>query len=215
MEETILISADVREKLEAADWEKIALRLTAHALSKLRRLSWHSGDWQRLPGGAMAEDFAYEAISLAFSGDREWDTLKCPDLLAWLLGVVDSLVNHLVQSKEHRMSQPIPQTEEGQDVEELLKRADPASEIAVHLVPVQVDHGTHLAEQQAAERLIDAVLEEISDDKELEAMLDSLMDGCEKAREIAARTGMPVERVYKLREKLNRAVRRVEERTGV
>lgn len=211
---TLLIRADVRMKLEEANWEEVALRLTDHALRKIRRLRWRTGSWQRIPGGAMAEDFANEAIALLLSGERDWDPSNCPDLLTWLRGVVDSLVSHLVESEEHHRSQQFPRSEGGQDLEELLRRADPAEATAVHLVPVQVDQETHLAERQVAEQLIGALFEEISGDKELEAMLDSLMDGCEKPRDIAVRTGMDVARVYKLREKLDRAIKRIEGRIG-
>lgn len=207
-----LIDPDVREKLERADWERITLTLVRYALFKVRRLKWHTGDRESLPEGKTAEDLACEAIEKVVSGDRRWDPTTCPDLLRYLKGVVDSLVSHLVVSEEHRRVRRMPQTDEGQEVEELLTMADPTAETAEHLVSVQVDLETRVVERLAAERFVDALFDQIAGDEELEAMVDILLRGIVKPKEIAAETGMNVERVYKLREKLDRAVQRVEKR---
>lgn len=115
-------------------------------------------------------------------------------------------------SEEHRRVRRMPQTDEGQEVEELLTLADPTAETAEHLVSVQVDPETRVVERLAAERFVDALFDQIAGDEELEAMVDILLRGIVKPKEIAAETGMNVERVYKLREKLDRAVQRVEKR---
>lgn len=204
-----MVDPDVCEKLERADWERITLDLVHYALFKVRRLKWRTGDRESLPEGKTAEDLAYEAIEKVLSGDRKWDPAACSDLLRYLKGVVDSLASHLVVSEEHRRVRRMPQTDEGQEVEELLRLSDPAADTAENLV----DPETQVVGRVAAEQFVDALFDEIAGDKELETMMDVLLRGIVKPKEIAAETGMNVERVYKLRERLDRAVQRVEKRT--
>lgn len=207
-----MVDPDVQERLAGADWDRISLRLVDYALFKVRRLKWRTGDRESLPEGKTAEDLACEAIEKVLSGDRRWDPDACPDLVEYLKGVVDSLVSHLVISEEHRRVRRMPQTEEGQEVEELLKLANPGAATAKHLVTAQIDPETQTIGKMEAERFVGEIFEEIAEDKELELVMDALLRGNVKAREIAAETGIDVGRVYKLREKLDRLVRRVEKR---
>lgn len=102
---------------------------------------------------------------------------------------------------------------EGPEVEELLKIADPAAETAEHLVRIKADPENQVLQSIALESFVDNLINEFGGDEELETMFDCLMNGLSKPREIAAETGMRVERVYKLREKLDRVVKRVELRS--
>lgn len=207
-----LVDRVVQEKLEEANWDEITLRLTAYALFKVRRLKWRTGDRESLPEGKTAEDLTYEAIEKVLSGERQWDPAACPDLLGYLRGVVDSLVSHLVISEEHRRVRRMPQTEEGQEVEELLTLAKPGAETAEHLVTIQIDPEAQTVGKMEAERFVGEIFEEIAGDKELEMVMDALLRGNVKPREIAVETGIDVERIYKLREKLDRSAKRIEGR---
>ena len=207
-----LVDTDVLERLEAANWEYIALALTDYALFKVRRLKWRTGDKESLPKGMTVGDLAYNAIKEVWSGDRRWNPTESPDLLAYLKSVVDSLVNHLVNSADHLQVRRMPETSDGAELEELLKVADPGSDTARDIVTVQHDPETLAISKMTAERLVGALFEEIAGDGELEGMVTALMGGAVKPKEIAKEMGIEVERAYKLREKLNRALMRVEKR---
>jgi hypothetical protein len=207
-----LVEPDVQDRMAGEDWERITLLLVDYALFKVRRLKWRTGDQESLPEGKTAEDLAYEAIEKVLSGARKWDPATCPELVGYLKGVVDSLVSHLVISEEHRRVRRMPQTEEGQEVEELLTLAKPGAETAEHLVTIQIDPEAQTAGKMEAERFVGEIFEGIAGDKELEMVMDALLRGNVKPREIAAETGIDVERIYKLREKLDRTVRHVERR---
>jgi hypothetical protein len=207
-----LVDPDVQERLAGADWDRITLLLVDYATSKVRRLKWRTGDRESLPEGKTPEDLAYEAIEKVLSGDRKWDPAGCPDFVEYLKGVVDSLVSHLVISEEHLRVRRMPQTEEGQEVEELLTLAKPGAETAEHLVTIQIDPEAQTVGKMEAERFVGEIFEEIAGDKELDVVMDALLRGNVKPREIAADTGIDIERIYKLREKLDRAVNRVEKR---
>lgn len=207
-----LVDADILERLEAANWEHMALALTDYALFKVRRLKWRTGDKESLPKGMTAEDLACEAIEKVWSGERQWNPTESPDLLAFLKSVVDSLVSHLVLSADHLYVQRMPETSDGREIEELLKVADPSSDTAQDIVTVQHDPECLVISRMTAERFVGALFEEIAGDGELEGMVTALMGGAVKPKEIAKEMGIEVERVYKLRERLDRAVMRVEKR---
>lgn len=91
---------DVLEKLRAADWERIFPALVAYAVTRSGRLFLVKGGG-RLPQGHEPEDVAREAVRLVFEGTRKWDPVKHLDLLAYLSGVVSSLVSNLITAADH------------------------------------------------------------------------------------------------------------------
>ena len=82
------IPSDVLEKLHSQDWEDILPRLIYHARREEQRRGWSSG---RFP----PEELANEAVERVFTGQRKWNPAKDPNLLAYLCGVIDSLIGHL------------------------------------------------------------------------------------------------------------------------
>jgi len=87
---------DVQRELADADWADIGIRLTAYASWKARTLRWRLGR-EPLPPGRTAEDVAADAIVKVLSGERAWEPQRGP-LLAYLRGVVDSLISHAVET---------------------------------------------------------------------------------------------------------------------
>jgi DNA-directed RNA polymerase specialized sigma24 family protein len=82
------------------NWQDVAIRLTGYALWKLRNLHWRGGPAASLLPAKAAEDFAGEAILRVIDGRRSWNPERGP-LLPYLRGVVDSLLSHMSQSREH------------------------------------------------------------------------------------------------------------------
>ncbi len=204
-------------RLSAVDWDQITLNLTDYALRKVRRLRWRTARADALPSGRTVEDLAHDAIAKVWSGERSWDPGTQPDLLHHLKGIVDSLVSHLVESPDHLLVRRFPETGEGTEVVDVFPVADPELGRTEHLAqqPARPDDALLQKEQREADdELFDALLQEIREDQELEAVIGAIMDGATKPADISAGTGIDVKRIYKLREKLDRAVNRAEKRLG-
>jgi DNA-directed RNA polymerase specialized sigma24 family protein len=97
----LAIDANIRRKLQRADWRAIGLRLTAHAAWRAANLHWRRGDPVLLAGGKTAEDIAMEVIEKVLAGERRWDPER-GELLPYMCGVADSLVSHLAESHDNR-----------------------------------------------------------------------------------------------------------------
>ena len=88
--------------------------LTLYSVWKAERLRWKTA--QGLPKGLLPEDLALGAIQKTLEGIlvaddgvtgpqkgiRRWNPIQDPSLLHFLKSVVDSDINNLVQSEEHR-----------------------------------------------------------------------------------------------------------------
>ena len=70
---------------------------------------------ESLPAGKTPEDLVQESVEKVLSGERRWNPRKQPDLLAHLKSVVDSVVNHLAECKEHALVKRFPVTPEAAD----------------------------------------------------------------------------------------------------
>jgi hypothetical protein len=98
--------------LNKADWKRLQLKLLEYACFKTGRLKWRTGR-DTLPKGLSPEDLVIGAIQKTYEGAmgresgpgiRRWNPETAPDLLDFLKSVVDSDVNHLVSSEEHRLT---------------------------------------------------------------------------------------------------------------
>lgn len=208
MDETIF------EHLQKADWDDIAVRLTDYAVKKARRYRWRTGT---AIGGESAEDLAFEAIKRVLDGDRKWDPQGKPDIFQYLTGVVDSLLSHLSKSPARILVQSFPESEDGEILEELLKKADPESDTAKHLARRDPTPEDLLLEKEQ-ERLEQAVYREIVQSFEgngdLETIFLCIMDGVCKSSDISKVTGMDIKDVYQLRRKLNRRIVQFSKKTN-
>ncbi len=77
---------------------QITTDLLRYAKSKIREGFWLSGRLD-LPDGNRVEDIVSESIEDVIVGTITWDRKK--DLLPFLMDVIDSKVNHLIQSPRH------------------------------------------------------------------------------------------------------------------
>lgn len=195
---------DVIKLLEETDWDSITLKLTKYAILKIERLSWRYG---KFPKGLTAEDMVQEAIASLFEGKRNWNHTRNPDLFEYLKSVIDSKVSHLYESKEYKLTQPFPTTEEGQDVEELLDKADPTSDHAIYLTPSSNNPEDALLEKEKIKRdeaAVNAFFEAIHGEKDIEKLASLIMDGYVKPSEIAKQMGVEVKEVYNLQKRFRR-----------
>ncbi len=96
-----VITPELRKNLSQQNWEDIILKLTSYANYIIKRLCWNSS-YGNLPRGLKADDIALEAIEKVWTGSRNWNPDKIPDLLLYLKGVVKSLLSNLVNSNDNR-----------------------------------------------------------------------------------------------------------------
>ena len=190
----------ILEELEQADWNRIYRELPKYTYLKVKRLSWRNQSYENLPQGKTPLDIVQEAIAKVFNGTRQWNPDEI-DLLNYLKTVVDSLVNHLVESKNHKILQRLPETENGVSLEEVLP-LDASSLSSRPKTPEEI-----LLEQEREEQVWSEIIDAADGDVELEILVDSIMEGNSKPAEMAEEKGIDVQRIYQLRRKLRRRMR--------
>ena len=187
---------------EQQDWPAIAKRLTVYASVKVRRLSWRTKSHENLPKGYTPSDIAQQAIADVLGGTRNWNPDKDPDLFKYLCGAVDSAVSNLVTSSDNRKLTNMPDSE--QDMAQMqvsgMNGTVPLSR------PPETPESIALA-QENEDQVLTQILELTSEDEELETLINALIEGYHKPRDIAAVTGMDITLVYQLQRKLKRRLR--------
>jgi hypothetical protein len=74
--------------LDEHDWTKTIFSLTAYVISLCRWKNIH------LPRGTEFDDIAMQSIEKVYTGERQWDPDKNPDLVNYLKSVCRSLVSN-------------------------------------------------------------------------------------------------------------------------
>lgn len=189
--------------LEKTDWKRIHLQLEEYALYKAKRLHWRSGIYRDLPQGKTPKDIAQEAIEKTLAEERNWDPEKQPDILAFLKSVVDSLINHLVQSQNHRKLQPLPENGDGNIREDIVQEWNPNPPLNPE------EELLNKEEEERADRIMSMMFDAVAGDADLEIILDARTEGCVKAEEIAETKNMDIKKVYNLIKKLKRKSRKL------
>lgn len=204
---------DPIERLREANWEGIQLELLKYALYRVNRLRWKT-QGAYLPKGISAEDLVVQAIQKTFegahraskgesesaTGARFWDPGKNPDLVHFLKGVIDSDVNHLVNSEEHRKTE---------------YKEDP---VGVESIP---DHQANPEElfikksegegEDGFDAFFERMLEDFKDDREVQLVLRSYREqaegeGAVKPATVAKETGLGIEAIRNAIKRLKRRV---------
>lgn len=114
----------VLEILYAQDWDDIIPKLAEYTIMKVKNLSWYTGH-KDLPGGLTIEDVVFKAIGSLFNGTRKWEPAEKPDILIHLKSIIKSMINHLVESSDHKktaFSNPVDESK--QSIVELLVSKD-------------------------------------------------------------------------------------------
>lgn len=173
--------------------------LTAHALHKMRRLTWRGAyvrDGGSVPKGKEPADFALEAIKKALSGERGWNRVAYPTLKAFLRSVVDSEISHLVESTDNRYGRRTSnQGPESFSVP--LDHADPRT--------VVIDRDWKESFQKFA-------LEELEGDEFLQDLFKCLEADITQPAEIAVMLDTTVDRVNNEKKRLNRKLAKLNPR---
>lgn len=191
-------------EIKESEWDKLILNLTRYTFYEMERKYWK---YERVPKGLTPEDIALESISALFKGTRKWDYAKQPDLLIFLKSVADSKISHLFEMEDYNLIERIPTTEDGQEVEELLKKADPVPEHACYWPTDPQNPEETLIQKQVSEgdkATVSAFFEVVKGDDQLENLFMLIMDGYMKPSEIAEEMKIDVKEVNNLQKRLRR-----------
>jgi DNA-directed RNA polymerase specialized sigma24 family protein len=176
-------------RLHQVDWNTIGIQLAGYARWKARRLRWRSGRAEDLAKGKTPEDVAAEAIEKALNGTRALNLETNEDLLNCLKSIVDSDINHLVQSADNLRQRPVSENQDGEELRDKMEFAaahDNYNELISQQPSSPEDHLVHIDEQEA-ERRIDSLLKSLAGEKDLMEVLEAMLEGEAKPKDIADR----------------------------
>ncbi len=201
-------------RISESEWCNIAVELERYALSVSRNLRWRTRNPIELPGGETVTSIVSKAIEKLFSGEREWDPQREPDIRKYLRGVIDSLLNHLAESQDNTLltAPPEPGSTNFPAWETGSRKRDPSVDWAVP--PNRSPEAAALRQEQEAleDRALELLVEECSADALLMSVLEAMMDGYDKPAEIAEHKGIPVKDVYNAAKRMDRKLETVRKR---
>jgi RNA polymerase sigma factor (sigma-70 family) len=189
--------------LHEQNWGEIGEKLVAYAEWKALEKYWRRGAEGHLALGISAEDIVQEAIRRAFEDIRKWNPQE-HELLPWLKRVVDSLMYHLCVSNGHQREIFIPQTDEGEELTEVVVQTASLDQVT----PIQTpDPEDSLLTKEKIDYNVGILLDAIAGDPELEKMYETAVDiGEFNQQSVAEELGVSIEQVYSWTRKLRRRV---------
>src|SRR5262249_45983653 len=155
---------------------------------------------EQLAQGETAEDLVSQAVAKVFSGERKWDWGRHPNLEEFLKGVIDSLMNSLVNAIDNRVVKKLPA--EPEKLEALLDKMSLSSANQHRMAPEAA-----LLQAEREGEILKSISELIGDDPDLVKLWNCIRQGISKPKQIAEATGLPIEDVYNLGEKLRRRLK--------
>lgn len=198
-------------QISTEEWKDIALELGRYALSVSRKLRWRTQNPIELPGGETIDSIVSKSLEKLFSGDRDWDPDKEPDVKRYLMGVIDSLLNHLAESNENTLFTVVPKpgsTDAAAWERGSLKR-DPAADWLLPARPSAEALAIKQERQDCEDRALGLLIDECSDDEVLIKVLEAKTDGCGTPAKIAEAKGISIQEVYNATKRLDRKLEKV------
>jgi hypothetical protein len=197
--------------------EFLILRLGRYANRESKRLDWRTGNSNELPDGETDDSIVSKAFERVLSGKRKWNPENDPDFAKYMMDVIDSLLSHLVNSKDNTMFGPPP--EEGSADEAAWHGASPrhgrkyerSAEWMTQTAASPEEELLQKKERAANKRAMELLQESIKNDAELVKIVEAIKEGCDKNGEIAKQTGIDIRDVEKAKKRLNRKIAGVNE----
>ena len=199
---------DARQALAAmseADLGTMIKELGRYALSVSRsKPRWRTNDPENLPRGESVESIVSLAFEKVLTGERVWNPEKEPDLKAYLMGVIDSLLSHLSRHKDNTAVTAMPETADYGDRSSAgqWQAQPPANPEAALLAQEQNDYET---------QVVQVLLDTSQDDPVVTQIIHAMQEGHAKAGEIADVLGIAVTEVYNAMKRLDRKIVRTRE----
>ena len=194
-------------QLQEADWGAIGKELLAFAVWWAERYPWRSGTTQILPRGNTLEDIVQQVILKTIEGRRKWDPAKGP-LVPWLKDQIKSEIDALAKSAPHNREIPFPEGEEGeerQDLQDKVEQRAVESGVLGRTRPQSPE--SIVLEREEAERTaekVNAIFQAVEGEPELEEVLDAILAGCVRPRDLAEELDVPIREIYNRLRRLRR-----------
>ena len=169
------------ENLGEDNWKLITKKLVAYTRWKVLG--------RYLPQGKTPEDIAQEAVIKVWEGKRRWDPQKYPDIYEFLKTVVNSEISHLFESKNPKYLEDI---RENGEIRDLMPNPEEA-----FLLQEEYEKAIVFKEE------LEKSLEKDKDEQAL-LVLICLEDEITKPQEIAQKTGLSINEVYKAKKRIRR-----------
>lgn len=204
-------------RMSDGEIEFLILRLGRYADRESKRLDWRTGNSNELPGGETDDSIVSKAFERVLSGKRKWNPENDPDFAKYMMDVIDSLLSHLVNSKDNTMFGPPP--EEGSADESAWHGASPkhdrkyerSADWMTQTAASPEEELLQNEEKAANKRAMELLQESINNDAELVKIVEAIKEGCDKNGEIAKQTGIDIRDVEKAKKRLNRKIAGVNE----
>ena len=182
--------------LDSQNWESVLADLLAFTFSALRNRIW-LGVWGgHVPGACEAHDIVMESVADIIDGIRSAD--DGVPLVAVLKVVIRSKISGLATSLENRRTSRFDPCPDEGEVDQ---------QIAPHR---PLEHGREQDDVVSKEteeinsHLMDLLIDELSDEPDLQKIIECNIDGVFKREEIATRLGKTVSEVTNMRKRLKR-----------
>jgi len=179
---------EVREELDnQADWPEILPRLLKYAAAKTMNF--------RLLGIVDLDpmDLVSEAITLAYSGNRNWNKEVYPDPIDFLISVIGSIVNHKIKHYYKFKKGALLLDDTSDKTPELVSLSSQNPEAIV-------------TEKDNLLNLQKAIYEAVAGDEEAGMVLLCIESEKTRPREIAEETGYEVKQVNNILKRLRRKI---------
>lgn len=165
---------------------------SAFAFSLIASRTWRGSDEGVLPNGATVEDIVYEAFENVVDGSK-WDE----DKPFWLIlkGLVRGKIGNLVRSWENRKFS---------NADQIDTRKEQNVSFFDELSPHDPSPAKLLEQREEDENFMLELSEAMADRKEEQLIVDAIIDGTTKRREIAETTGISLKEFDQARKRLKR-----------
>jgi DNA-directed RNA polymerase specialized sigma24 family protein len=185
---TLSASNEMLALLGSQDWEPMLKELLCYAMTRIKDREWLSVWGGQPPGAKEAHDVVMDSVIDVIDGIR-----RMPEgvpIIAFLKFVVRSKISHLVECLENKRTTRIPA--DGDELDFQWDGAAPDSETV-----------SDETEKQNS-RLLDLLIEDLSDDPDLQKVIECNLDGIFKREEVASRLGRSVAEVTNMKKRLDR-----------
>lgn len=201
------MTEEVKRRLEQANWKDISAKLLYYVRGKLSKFRLMPAKGY-ISGGVSAEDIVQDAITKTWTEERVWDPGKVPDLLYFLRRVSDSLLDNHLGLRSHEM-EVSEQASDPTDPSETISLIDYGKPITEDNMKTTQSAETQVIEQYNYLQLQEKISEIVRGDQELTDLATAFIDeGMSNAEEIARFMEVDIDRVYRLKEKFKRQLRK-------
>ncbi len=189
-------------KLTEEQWKECSERLTLYATQKFFCYGWKGNDKRNERIGPKAispQDLAAEAIISVIQGNRCYNPESYPDFMTFLRSIVDSQINHLAKSAEHRKKKPL--------VQEAYENAD--NPVQMEFTGNEPDPSRTCINKELVEKLKESLAPAFNKDKIIREIFECLEAGITTDRDMAELLEVNVQEIYKAKKRFRRKVDKI------